>query len=271
MKHRLIAALCLLVALSSAAVAADGELSPHLRSGADIGYTIASFRYREPGLMKETGILHGVAAAYTDHAMNVIMLRMEGEFMLGELDYDGEYWNGTPVTGDTDDLLLDVRGLAGYDFVFDKWALTPFAGLGYRYWYDDIKVSGGYERNISQLYLPVGFETGSSVGPWRWGVRGEYDLLLAGWVKSYLSQAVAGYNDPENEQNFGTGWGTRASVYAEYDLGGRYSLALEPYYRYWRVEDSETDDLTLNGARIGSVYEPSNRTTIWGLKALFQF
>lgn len=271
MKLRLLITLCLLTALAGAPAAQGEELSPHLRSGADIGYTIANFRYREPGLMKETGILQGVAAAYTDHAMNVIMLRMEGEFLLGELDYDGQYWDGSPVTGDTDDMLLDVRALAGYDFVFDKWALTPFTGLGYRYWYDDIKVSGGYERNISQLYLPLGFETGSSLGQWRWGVRGEYDILLAGWVKSHLSQAVAGYNDPENDQNFGSGWGTRASVYAEYSIGDRYSVALEPYYRYWRVGDSETADLTQNGAKIGSVYEPANKTTIWGLKALFQF
>ena len=243
----------------------------HLRSGAEFGYQIANFHYREPGLMKETGVLHGVGAAYTDHAMNVVMLRIEGEFMAGQLDYDGRYSNGTPVTSNTDDWLLELRGLAGYDFAFDRWALTPYMGLGYRYWNDDIRVSGGYEREITYLYSPLGIETGSSFNNWRWGIRAEYDLLLAGWVKSYLSQAVAGYNDPENDQNFGEGWGTRASVYAEYSFADGYSFALEPYYRHWRIQESNEADLTINGSKVGTVVEPSNRTTIWGLKALFQF
>ncbi len=260
---------CLLAAPAAPARAEDP--SPHLRSGAEIGYSIASFHYREPGAMRETGILHGVSAAYTDHAMNVVMLRMEGEFLMGSLDYDGRSQDGTPATGGTDDLLFDIRGLAGYDLAFDAWALTPYLGLGYRYWYDDIKTSGGYERDVSQLYLPLGLETASALGPWRWGLRGEYDLLLAGWITSRLSQAVPGGNDPENEQDFASGWGTRASVYAQYSLTDRYALALEPYYRYWRVSDSDETDLTVNGAKVGTAVEPENTTTIWGLKALFQF
>lgn len=259
----------LLLAACPAVIA--GEQSPHLRSGVDIGYQIANFHYREPGVMKESGTMHGVTAAYTHHFMNMVMLRLEGEFLGGELEYDGRYSSGTSLTTDTEDWLLQGRALAGYDFVFEKWALTPFVGLGYRYWYDDIQATGGYEREIQYLYAPIGLETASAHDKWRWGVRGEYDLFLRGWVKSYLSQAVAGYNDPENDQNFGDGWGMRASIYAEYEFADGYSFGVEPYYRYWWVKNSEKADLTQNGTKIGQVLEPKNRTTIWGLKAMLHF
>ena len=148
------------------------------------------------------------------------MLRGEMELSFGSLDYDGQYQDGTPITRETDDYLYAMRGVLGKDFLVNDYAVTPFIGLGYRYWNDTIRGAGGYEREISQWYAPLGVEVARVAGDWRVAVRGEYDLFLGGTVKSHLDQAVAGLNTVTNNQDFGKGYGLRASLSAERSMDG---------------------------------------------------
>ena len=67
-----------------------------------------------------------------------------------------------------DDLLFEARVLAGHDFIFDgsfngavDLALSPYAGLGFRYLDNDGTGNdsngvAGYERYSHYFYLPIG-------------------------------------------------------------------------------------------------------------------
>lgn len=268
---RLVLTACFMCfAVVTSVSAGEGAEAPILKSGIDLGYILADFRYNEPGIMKETGRLHGVTLRGTHHASNHLMWRAEVEYLGSGLEYDGQYQDGTPLTADTDDRLFQARGLVGYDFVFDGFAVTPFVGIGYRYWYDEILAVGGYEREIEYVYSPVGVEVASASGRWRYGVRGEYDVFWGGKVKSMLSQADSGFNNPKLDQNALEGYGTRAAAFVEYAFDS-VCVIIEPYYRFWDIQDSDMGVLTKNGADIGRVYEPQNTTRIYGVSLMVGF
>ncbi|WP_462326178.1 outer membrane beta-barrel protein [Desulfobaculum sp.] len=248
----------------------DPALHPALRNTVELGYVYANVRYREPGVMKETGSLHGIRLRGTYHCSAGWMGRGEMEYVGGGLDYDGQYQDGTPITRDTEDSMFHLRALVGYDIPLSDWALTPFVGLGYRYWFDEIEGDGGYEREIRYLYTPVGAELATRRGEWRFGLRGEYDLFWGGRVKSHLSQADARYNDPTNEQDAFDAWGVRAACFAEY-LGEGWSVSVEPYYRYWDVEESDTATLEITGSADGTVVEPQNTMRVFGVAVMVGF
>jgi hypothetical protein len=233
----------------------------------EVGYEYMYFRYKEPGLMKETGSLNGVFGRYTHHFPRGMMVRAELEVLGGSLRYDGQYADGTPLTTDNDDWLVGGRLLAGKDFLLDKeerWALTPYIGIAARYWYDKIKATGGYEREITQLYSPIGVELNNALSKdWRWGARAEYDLFWAGWVKSHLGQ-VSGYEDITNTQDAFSGQGAEAALFLKYRLE-KVSFLLEPYYRYWWVGESNEETANTPTGRADFV-EPENNTHMAGVR-----
>jgi len=271
----ILAAACLTAALLLAAAPAqarEGDASELLpRHALDLGYQVMSFHYEESGLMEEDGIMHGVFGRYTAHLDAPVMLRVEGEYSGGDLEYDGQYQDGTPITRDTSDRLAAARGVAGWVLPLDKAAFIPFAGFGMRYWNDVIQGTGGYEREISQYYAPLGLEAVcAALDKWRFTASGEYDLFLGGEVRSHLGDAVAGLGTVTNDQNFGEGWGMRASVSAERRFDG-WSLGVESFWRHWDIERSDTADLAYQGSVIGYAWEPANTTTIWGLRLFAGF
>jgi hypothetical protein len=239
------------------------------RAGLELGYQLIHFYYDEP-VMDEEGYLHGIFAGYVHHFDIGLMLAFEGEFFAGGLDYDGQYQDGTPVTSDTDDYLFQFRGLAGWDFMLGSWTLTPYTGLGWRYWNNDIEVTGGYEREIRYLYLPIGLEAAISPAEhWILRFRGEYDLFLGGQVDANLSDVGPGYEDATLDQDFAEGYGLRASAYAGYAFE-RVTLGIEPFIRYWDIEKSGTDTAATPTGQATWV-EPENTTTIFGAKLSVAF
>ena len=258
-----------LLAFSLPALAESPLPSHQLR----MGYRLMSFDYNEPGLMDETGWLHGAFVDLTYHTPGNWMLRGELELLGGTLNYDGQYQDGTKITRDTDDTLFGARLLLGRDYALnDATALTAFTGVGLRAWDDTIKGSGGYERNIRQVYLPLGLELAHACdATWKTGVRGEYDLFLGGQVKSHLDQAVTGLNTLTNDQDFGKGYGLRLSLFVEKKLDAGWSVGLEPYIRYWKIDKSKTSTVTFNNQPVAYGWEPKNETTQMGLSLYMAF
>lgn len=252
--------------LPAAALAGDGK--PHLfpRNTLDLAYQLQHVEYEESGLMEETGWLHGLAGGFETRVADTVMLRVEAELAGGRMDYDGHYSDNSPASTRTDDWIFGARGLVGRDFTAGAVGLTPFAGLGYRYWNDQIRGVGGYEREITYWYVPLGLEAAalSGGGQWRVGARAEYDLFLSGHVTSHLGDAVAGLDTVENDQD--SGWGMRASVFAERAMGQDWSLAVEPFFRYWDIAKSDEATLSAGGRVVGRAWEPANTTTEWGLR-----
>ncbi len=227
----------------------------------EIGGEYASFEYEEEfggsTLMTEEGSLPGLRAQITSYGG--LFWQLSARYSAGDLEYEGQYQDGTPVTADTEDYIVEFRALLGADLTKadPNTAVPIFTGLGFRYWNDEIDAPGGYERETTYVYLPIGIEyTKSASDGSRWGVRGEADILLGGFVTSHLSDVDPDYPDIDNTQD--SGYGMRASLFYMFPIGKKTSLSLEGFARYWSIDDSDV---------VLGVMEPANTTTVYGLAA----
>jgi hypothetical protein len=232
----------------------------------EVGPEISYITYKEPGVMKEQGIMYGIVGSYAYH--NKLMLKAEGRGSWGWVDYS------SPISGTIDninDYMLELRGLGGYDFpVSEASFLTPYIGIGYRYLNDDMsgKVSSigaaGYEREISYTYSPIGVEFVTDFkNGWSVGAKAEYDYFWDGTVKSQLGCIPAHY-DIENDQD--KGYGLRGSIELQKKTKTA-AFAVEPFIRYWNIKNS---DITADP--IGNLYiEPRNHSTEYGINLVMKF
>jgi len=237
----------------------------------EVAPVVFRFEYEEPSVMTEKGFLFGVIGRYA-YNQSALMIDCSFEYAAGSLDYDGSTWGGTPVKADTYDNLIEIRTLLGGNIHQGKTKATPFIGFGLRHWNNTIEAPGGYEREILYLYSPIGIKlSGSFSDGWSWSFGGEYDLFWKGWVTSHLSEADPGFNDPENHQGFGEGFGVRFAFQLRNHVTARFAWYLEPFFRYWDVDQSDYAPLTYYGIPIGFVYEPENNTLAYGLTIGFGF
>ncbi len=271
-KRLSIAGVCLMVLLvgSSVCVAQDDTAALLYPSRWELGLGASYLNYKEPDLdVKISGPMYEIDGGFNWRRRTQdqgVMFSIHGSLSYGQLEYDGWTMGGTPVTSDSDDYVVDLYGIVGYHFrPSAAWRLSPFAGLGTRYWNDNGSGTGSYEREIAYIYAPVGLEMSTILGPqWSLAARAEFDVFLRGYVKSHLSDVDRGFNDPENEQD--SGYGLRASVDRRRPLGPAWMLSIKPFVRYWDVDESDHVVLTYYGWGVGTGYEPANTTTEYGLQ-----
>lgn len=255
----------------------------------EIGTEISYFEYEEPNFMEEDGVLAGIFGTYTrtihenqPHQGFGDLFRggngfnsftVDARFLYGKVDYTS---TNTGSLDSIDDFLFEIRGLTGYDFPLSNDRLiTLFLGLGYRYLNDDssgdLTTTGaaGYERESNYLYLPVGVRFFTPVDE-AWSVTAsvEYDWFLTGQQDSHLEDAIAGLNTIENDQK--DGWGVRGSVKIKRE-GERFDFFVEPYVRYWKVDDSEVSPITYMGVAVGFGLEPENNSMETGARIGLSF
>jgi hypothetical protein len=232
----------------------------------EIGPEISYIEYREPDIMSEKGLMYGIDAAYSYH--NGVMIKVAGRFSYGQVDYQNSV-----TFNNIDDIIFEVRTLGGYDFKLSKsLTMTPFIGLGYRYLRDDMAgrtspagSEKGYLRESNYYYSPIGIEAANVFdNGWSAGAIIEYDYFGKGKQKSNFSTAVAGYNDVENEQN--SGYGLRGSIMIKKKTA-RLFFAIEPFIRYWNIDQSEIQNLT----DYETILEPKNESTEIGVKFMIGF
>ncbi len=228
----------------------------------EIAPELYSFVYKEPDVMREKGLMGGIAASYAYH--DDIMFKVEGRYFYGKVDYE----NSGNIDGIRDSG-FEVRLLGGYDFKpTNTLTITPSIGFGYRYLKDDMggRISstgaGGYSRESNYYYSPIGIEAVQIINN-QWSVGGvlEYDYFWEGVQQSNLRDV--GLNNVRNEQH--SGYGLRASFIAKRMTGWGY-LALEPFIRYWKIEKSAEQIVAVSGDSILIGYEPTNNTTEIGLR-----
>lgn len=255
-------------------------------TGYEIGIEVSDYRYQEfdPSGARLIRITGPTVAVLLDGSK----LYSSGWFITGDLRISyglhnytgGDIITSGPDTGDIlpsthdgiDDWMFDIRALGGHDFLLRDsfWGLTdidlsPYAGLGFRFLYDDSRGDDsngveGYERYSHYLYLPIGFTprfrlTENS----RLSVNMEYDLLLYGWQVSSLSDADPGETDVTDTQK--TGYGLRGSVMYE-----RPVWSAGPFFEFWDIGQSTTD---CNNAGCG--FEPHNQTFEFGVEGRYRF
>lgn len=61
----------------------------------EVGHEISYIQYEEPGV-KEKGMMYGIVGSYVSYH-NYIMLKAEGKFAYGQLDYDGSNWGSNKL------------------------------------------------------------------------------------------------------------------------------------------------------------------------------
>jgi hypothetical protein len=236
----------------------------------DAGVELSHITYKEPGIMKEDGMMYGVALSFTHFRRPGF--KLEGRISRGQVDYTGQDSTGTPLTiKNINDTMFETRGLWGPVIIpLDDGLIIPWIGAGYRYLFDGLdKTIGGYRRESNYLYLPLAAEFIPYVKEgWKIGGIVEFDYFLRGRQISYLSDIDPQYNDIKNNQD--KGWGARASL-KFYGKGALQDVVIEPFVRFWRIAESDTAMITYHGAPVGVGWEPENRSFEYGLRASLWF
>jgi hypothetical protein len=273
----LLIGICLL--LSGSAVWADDTELAFPKHTFALGVGVSYFDWEEdvpPVHVKRDGWMHEVVAGYTYH--DKVMLNASLNYSRGELDYDGYTRTSTPDGGveytpsktDTDSYIVECRGLIGYDFMFRaKHLLTPFLGIGYRYWNREHSKPRGFDIDTEYWYAPIGIKTHSPLSDsWTWGMSLEYDLFWYGEVDSEVP------NEPR--LHLDSGYGARFSLRFGRQLTKNAALSLEPYITYWDINKSDVEFVALPGPDpelydVRGAWEPESETVSYGLRVSLEF
>jgi len=245
-----------------------------------LGFGLSHFDNVEPDALpsmddiEKEGPMYSVMGEYTYH--NQIMMSAGIEYSVGDQDYDGYVWNLVtntyrPEETDADGETVECRALIGYDLVLWKnHVVTPFLGLGYRYWHNDLKGGPGYAKEVEYWYSPIGIRTHSPLSDkWTWGMSAEYDLFFEGEVDTDIPQMPTFHED--------SGCGARFSLTLARRLTEDLVLAFEPYVTYWDVDESDGEIFLMPqgsgpaGYSVIPVVEPDNETTTYGLRVRLEF
>ncbi len=280
-------------------------------TGNEVSAGLASYTYNEPGAQAIS--IHG-AKFIANYAGTLSLSERHHWFAqadvrgtVGNTTYDG--WCSpfliTPNSTSPNGFELDVgdpspcnesgdkdwyvegRGLVGKDLIGQRWAWSPYSGLGLRHLSNGITGTPGY-RTDDYLYLPVGVTMRTGVASRRaLSINAEYDVLIHGWQQTRDSAlgggdvpatptapafTIDGFTDISFSQS--RGWALRAS--AKYPVTEHWSV--EPYYVRWQVSASpvnyETATFTVNSVtareQLGA-YEPNNNTNEFGVRLGLHF
>jgi len=237
-----------------------------------VGFDSGFYRYEEPGIMQNEGGMYGIDT-YFRYKPNRWHVKAEFRASFGRIDYSSVR---TGESENNDNTNYETRFTGGYEFFLaDNWTLTPYFGIGYRYLKDDqagkVTSTGhlGYERESHYLYSPIGVELWWDLqNTWKIGLIGEYDIFWNGKQESNLSTAIPAFGDVDNNQD--SGYGLRGSIPFVKDMGG-WDLVIEPYVRYWKIDDSDVANLVFAGIAVGYGLEPKNETFEAGAKIAVVF
>jgi hypothetical protein len=237
------------VAAAQTATGGDPRLT---RPGWEAGVQGSQYHYEEPDFAKLVG-----AYNFTDERH--WFSRIDGRVAYGKLKYEG---SGT--MNDVPNWIGEIRAVAGKDFLFgETLALSPYAGFGYRYLYNDLRGytstgAAGYRRYSNYTYAPIGLTMRLAMGG-RFVIAPtvEYDAFLQGRQQTKLADTgIAGVQNVSNDQS--KGYGYRAYLMFEYG-----HLAFGPWLHYWSIKDSEVSSTGL--------FEPANWTREWGGEIRYRF
>jgi hypothetical protein len=245
------------------------QVSLKTQPGVALGLSASYYHYKEPSIaVTEEGYKAGIDLAITAVRSTDWFIRGDGRFAYGRIDYTG--------TGSKDanpDWYTELRGTIGKDFDYDRYSLSPYTGIGYRYLFNDLRGvtstgAAGYRRESRYIYIPVGvthrLRLESSA---RLSTTFEFDYLVQGWQKSNLTDATALLPNQTNKQH--SGYGIRASVFYE-----KANWSFGPWVHYWRINQSEMTSATVTvagGTLRALIFEPKNKTTEIGLRLGYKF
>lgn len=233
------------------------------RSGHSLGLSLGGYRYKEPGFMTLTARKIGVDYSGT-YAFGTPWPRTsESWFVRGDLRYaTGKADYRSPESGSLDnapDWYAEVLGVIGRDVDMGRHVLSPYAGLGWRYLLNDLRVSpAGYRRISEYTFLPLGLTLKIRLEDQsRIDLSLEYRHLIRGLQQARLSESNAGLPDLRLRQK--KGYGLKLELLRH---NGPWSWG--PHLVYWHIDPSE-----IGGQP--AYFEPENKTLEIGIKTKYRF
>ncbi len=249
----------------------------------EIGTEFSGILYEESDSIEEKGAMFGIFASYThrkhrsEHIKNFKdaftsfskpnVFRFEGKLSLGQVDFE------SATTGELDDnfnLMTEWRGLLGYDIPLSKEINSMlYGGLGYRFLRDDLNgttttSATGFLRTSGYVYFPIGIEVNLALDhEWSLMANFEIDKLLFGKQVDHLEDVAPGLETLKNSQS--RGFGLRGSMRLSKHTY-QANFFVEPFFRFWKIKDSETNPIIFNGGVIGVGIEPKNTSKEYGVK-----
>ncbi|MBF0571194.1 MAG: hypothetical protein HQL12_04920 [Candidatus Omnitrophica bacterium] len=258
----------------------------------DTGVEFLYYRYEEPSYLTIDGsTTHDVTLQgpmygyYADYAYRPKSPNILNNIMTNVYFFQGRYavsrdlkYKGSGISKNEHDDDMEFRGLIGKDYSLGADSIvTPYFGFGYRYLIDHgnghISSVGNYgdDRKSHYYYLPLGgYVVINMSRNWEIDPNAEYDIFLQGWQKSFLSDGNQfGNNNPDLVNHQDHGYGVRASV-KFLRKGPMFDFYVEPYIRYWHIEESKPETVSVDGTE-QTLVEPNNTTTEIGSKFGIQF
>ncbi|HAX92326.1 MAG TPA: hypothetical protein DCY07_09055 [Rhodospirillaceae bacterium] len=255
--------------VATAAPAPAADLRAKTQSTIDFGVQGSSYHYHESSLaVKTQGAQFGVTAAITGVFGNQWFGRLDTRIVGGPVHYKG--------SGESDhdpNVIGEFRATGGRDFLWGRFGVAPYAGLGYRYLRNDARGTtssgaSGYRRESNYFFIPVGlqnkmvFSDGS-----RLTLTTEFDPLIYGRQKSRLSDIGNDlYPDLTNRQK--GGYGLHGDL-----MYKRNSWSFGPFVNYWNINQSDTSCSDGDGTTFFYIcgFEPHNHTVEYGFNLRYSF
>lgn len=218
------------------------------------------WKYEEPGLMQDSGLLYGINYAFKD-VSGSFYYEANLEYLMGKTEYDGALNNGTPYVHDSNNRILMGQLWAGVQSDQGSFGFIPKVGILFRRLVDqDDEASGDYQRDQDYFAIPVGLDLIFPTGTGRLALTGFVTLAFKGVNKTHFED-VGGANNPKFDQDDGRGFEAGISY-----LQGQWHGGF--FVRTWKVDDSDTELVTFpaNPAFDGQYLEPENETLSFGFK-----
>jgi len=234
----------------------------------EIAFSYSQFDYKEnfqpPLKSTEMGWIPQVRLGYSYSAADQFYFRAFGDLSVGNdsTDYDGSTMGGVPLKATTQNDFARLETDFGYTFQGAlPVSITPYAGLGYRYWKRDL----GYNEFYSWWYLPVGVKFLYPVNQrFSVGLNASMNIMFEGWMN------ISNRNDVY--ANTTVQLGNKLGYLVEIPLGWRpcvnWAFTVTPWYEYSEIGESPWEPVyKTNGTFSGFiVQEPSSRTHQYGIR-----
>ncbi len=239
----------------------------------DAGYGYNFYRYEEPNLMKIQGALHTIFAklAYLGDIVGVELNYLQA--LDQSTKYYGSTMSGLPLLGTpSNDSFYNVDFKFGKRLnIFDNYDGLGYIGIGYRYLNNQLSGLGGYRREQTYYYIPIGFHVSDGMfidGLFaRYGAEARY--LFLGVNKTHIGDAISNIDPSVLKMIQKNNFGLRVHSGFEYFLSNDFKIFMQISADYWYVRESSTAIATYisNGVSYKGVFvEPANNTVQFGVE-----
>jgi len=237
MAHKIVCALCAAgAALLAQTAMADDNNGNSFKLGVEGFYD----EYREDVVSVDNKAGYGSITGTYSHDFDGVFGAIDGRVSYGMEQYNSP--DGSD--GGIPQWEYDLRGRGGVNLVVGDGTLSPYVGLGLRYYVDESKNTVttrgfvGYDRRITQFYAPIGVTYTTNINDsWYVAPNAEFDPLLHGNVNTRLQND--GFYNLNSVQH--SGYGLRGELMFGQKAGGYNNMSWEvgPFVRYWNIKDSD--------------------------------